>query len=803
MPDKKKVIISVEGMSCATCAQTIEKALKKREGVEAASVNFATEKAVVEYDPARIEAEDLEKAIIDTGYGVKREKEVIRIGGMTCTNCARTIERALKREEGIYSAHVNFATEKAVVEFNPDLVTASRLKQVIRDTGYEVIEEEGIEEVEGEKRAREAEVTKEKYLFLFSLSLSIPILVISMFIGDFPYKSLLLFILTTPVQFIAGYGFYKGAYGALKNRSADMNLLVALGTSAAYFYSTAATFFPDIVGHEVYFETAALLITFILLGRYLEAVAKGKTSEAVRKLLEIKPAFATVLRDGKEMTIPADEVMVGDVIRVRPGERIPADGVVIEGYSSVDESMITGEPIPVEKRVGEEVIGGTINKTGSFLFEAKRVGKDTTLSQIIRLVEEAQGSKAPIQRFADQVASYFVPAVVGISLVSFLVWYLVAGMDFLFSLIISIAVLVIACPCALGLATPTAVMVGTGKGAENGILIKGGEVLERAHRIDTVVFDKTGTLTEGEPEVVDILGFDHDEREVLGLAVSAEIRSEHPLADAIIKHAKSEGVEIKEAERFEALPGMGVKAEIQEEEILLGNRRLMKEMGVDISGLEGSISRLEEEGKTVMIVAFKRRATGLLALSDRLKASAGDAVLELKKRGIDIMMLTGDNERTAKAIGREVGIDRVIAEVLPQRKAEEVKKLQKEGRVVAFVGDGINDAPALVEADIGIAIGAGSDVALESADIILMRSDLRDVVASIELSRRTMRKIRENMFWALVYNSLGIPIAAGVLYPSMGLLLRPEIAAFAMAMSSVSVVSNSLLLKRVKIKQEV
>ena len=582
-----------------------------------------------------------------------------------------------------------------------------------------------------------------------------------------------------------------------------MNLLVALGTSAAYFYSTAATFFPDIVGREVYFETAALLITFILLGRYLEAVAKGKTSEAVRKLLEIKPAFATVLRDGKEMTIPADEVMVGDVIRVRPGERIPADGVVIEGYSSVDESMITGEPIPVEKRVGEEVIGGTINRTGTFLFEAKRVGKDTTLSQIIRLVEEAQGSKAPIQRFADQVASYFVPAVVGISLVSFFVWYLVAGMDFLFSLIISIAVLVIACPCALGLATPTAVMVGTGKGAENGILIKGGEVLERAHKVDTVVFDKTGTLTEGEPEVVDILGFDHDEREVLGLAASAEIRSEHPLADAIIKHAESEGVEIKEPERFEALPGMGVKAEIQEEEILLGNRRLMKEMNVDISRLEGSISRLEEEGKTVMIVAFKRRATGLLALSDRLKASAGDAVLELKKRGIDIMMLTGDNERTAKAIGREVGIDRVIAEVLPQRKAEEVKKLQKEGRVVAFVGDGINDAPALVEADIGIAIGAGSDVALESADIILMRSDLRDVVASIELSRRTMRKIRENMFWALVYNSLGIPIAAGVLYPSMGLLLRPEIAAFAMAMSSVSVVSNSLLLKRVKIKQEV
>ena len=582
-----------------------------------------------------------------------------------------------------------------------------------------------------------------------------------------------------------------------------MNLLVALGTSAAYFYSTAATFFPDIVGHEVYFEIAALLITFILLGRYLEAVAKGKTSEAVRKLLEIKPAFATVLRDGKEMTIPADEVMVGDVIRVRPGERIPADGVVIEGYSSVDESMITGEPIPVEKRVGEEVIGGTINKTGTFLFEAKRVGKDTTLSQIIKLVEEAQGSKAPIQRFADQVASYFVPAVVGISLVSFLVWYLVAGMDFLFSLIISIAVLVIACPCALGLATPTAVMVGTGKGAENGILIKGGEVLERAHKVDTVVFDKTGTLTEGEPEVVDILGFDHDEREVLGLAASAEIRSEHPLADAIIKHAKSEGVEIKEPEMFEALPGMGVKAEIQKEEILLGNRRLMKEMGVDISGLEGSISRLEEEGKTVMIVAFKRRATGLLALSDRLKASAGDAVLELKKRGIDIMMLTGDNERTAKAIGREVGIDRAIAEVLPQRKAEEVKKLQKEGRVVAFVGDGINDAPALVEADIGIAIGAGSDVALESADIILMRSELRGVVASIELSRRTMRKIRENMFWALVYNSLGIPIAAGVLYPSMGLLLRPEIAAFAMAMSSVSVVSNSLLLKRVKIKQEV
>jgi len=644
----------------------------------------------------------------------------------------------------------------------------------------------------------EIEVRNLRILVAFSLALGIPTLVFSYFpVLPLLPMNLWLFLLATPVQFIAGWRFYRGAYDALRSRTTNMDTLIAVGTSAAWLYSTLVTFFPYVFRGEVYFDTSALIIAFILLGKLFEDLAKARASEAIRKLMDLQPRMARVIRSGVEVEIPVEKVEVGEIVVVRPGEKIAVDGVVTEGHSSVDEKMITGESIPVEKKIGDEVIGATINKAGMLKFKATKVGADTTISQIIKLVEEAQISRAPIQRLADIVSSYFVPTVIVIATLSFFAWYFIGRMSFIFALTTFIAVLIIACPCALGLATPTAIMVGTGKGAENGVLIKGGEYLEKAYKLQTIVFDKTGTLTKGQPSVLDIVTLeDWKINDVIKLAAIAEKGSEHPLGEAIVEAAMEKGIEIPDPESFEAIPGHGVEATHQGRRILLGNRKLMVDENLDIEWLEDRIGELEGEGKTVMLVAFENRVIGAISVADTLKEHSAKAVSELKKMGIQVIMLTGDNARTAKAIAKQVGIERVLAEVLPGQKAELIRKLQSEGKVIGMVGDGINDAPALAQADIGIAIGSGTDVALETGGIVLIKDDLRDVVASIKLSRQTIKKIKQNLFWAFFYNTAFIPVAAGLLYPIFGILLNPILAGIAMAFSSVSVVTNSLLLKR-------
>jgi Cu+-exporting ATPase len=685
------------------------------------------------------------------------------------------------------------------------------LKAAIVDAGYSVIE---AETVDTEKAARERERRRQLGLLAFSLSLSIPTMVLMLgfdfldlgaSLGISEWQNLVLFALSTPVQFIAGYQFYIGTYKALRNRRANMDTLIAIGSSAAYIYSVMVTFMPGLfgLGHHTYYDTSAMIISLILFGKYLEAKAKGRTSEAIRKLVDLQARTARVVKNGEEVEVPVEDVVVGDIFVVRPGEKIATDGVVIEGESAVDESMLTGESIPVDKTAGATVIGSSINRNGHLKVRADKVGKDTALSQIIRLVEDAQASKAPIQRYADSVSAWFVPAVIIIALSSFLTWYFflfdalaVEGERFVFSLIIFISVLVISCPCALGLATPTAIMVGSGKGAENGILIKSGGALETAGKVDTIVFDKTGTLTRGEPEVTDVVTDGMDEEELLLLAASAEKGSEHPLGEAIVRRASGPGVTIPNAERFESITGKGVRASVLGKELLIGNRALMEANGVDVDGMEEGLRRLEGEGKTAMIISVDGRVAGIVGVADVLKDTSVQAIRELRGMGIDIIMLTGDNRRTAAVIASQAGIEKYIAEVLPENKAQEVARLQGEGRIVAMVGDGVNDAPALAQADVGIAIGSGTDVAMETGDIVLIRSDLIDVVAAIQLSRKTMSKIRQNLFWALGYNTAGIPIAAGVLYPFFGILLNPIVAAGAMALSSVSVVSNAALLKR-------
>jgi Cu+-exporting ATPase len=728
------------------------------------------------------------------------KKTTISISGMHCASCAQKIESNLRKLKGVKSANVNLATERATLEFNEKTINEDKIISVIEKLGYGVIRESHEEEmIDKEKVARENETKSLKRLFLFSLILSVPIFTISMVLEWFgimlPNKNIILLLLATPIQFIAGYRFYKGALLSLRARTASMDTLIAIGTSAAYFYSLSVILFPSIgLGEEVYFETSAVLITFILLGKWLEAVTKGKASDAIKKLMGLQPKTATVIRNGKEMQIQIKDVIVGDIVIVKPGQKIPVDGVVVEGLSSVDESMITGESIPIEKKRGDKVIGGTFNKHGSFKFKTTKVGRDMVLSQIIKLVEDAQGSKAPIQRLADKVSSYFVPAVMIIAIISFSVWYFVFEQTFVFSLSIFIAVLIIACPCALGLATPTAIMVGTGKGAENGILIKGAEALENAHKLTTIVFDKTGTLTKGKPEVTDIVVSGKlSKKDVLRYAAIAEKSSEHPLAEAINNKAKEERLKIPAAEHFKAIPGYGIEAKYRKN-ILLGNRKLMQKYKIRIEN-EEEISRLENEGKTVMILALDRNIAGMIAVADTLKDFSNKAVEKLHRMGKEVIMITGDNKKTADAIARQLGIDYVLAEVLPEDKEKEIRKLQKKGKIVAMVGDGINDSPALARADIGIAIGAGSDVALETGQIVLMKNDIRDVVAAIELSNYTIKKIKQNLFWAFFYNFIGIPIAAGVLYP---FILNPMIAGAAMALSSVSVVSNSLLMKRYK-----
>ncbi|MCG2717998.1 MAG: heavy metal translocating P-type ATPase [Nanoarchaeota archaeon] len=717
-------------------------------------------------------------------------KTTLSIKGMHCASCSVNIEKALNKKKGIKSANVNFATEKGVIEFDPKLVTEENIIEVPTSMGYiaDVMTEKSNDKVD---KLKDKEIGTLKIKLIIGILLATPALILGMFFmtSPIPYQDYILWALATPVQFYIGSQFYRGAWGALKNKTSDMDTLVALGTSAAYFYSVyAVLFIPD--GHQ-YFEASAVLITLVILGKYLESIAKGKTSEAIKKLMGLSPKTATVIRNNKEIKIPIDNVKVNDIILVKPGEKIPVDGVIVDGHSSVDESMVTGESIPVEKKKGDSVIGATINKTGSFKFKATKVGKNTTLSRIIKLIEDAQGSKAPIQRFADVISSYFVPVVIAISIISFLLWYFAFGAEFSFALIVAVSILVIACPCALGLATPTAIMVGTGKGAQNGILIKGGEALETAHKLTHIILDKTGTITKGDPEVTEIIPLTKlPEKSILELAASIEKNSEHPLAEAIVKKAKS--MKLKDVKGFNAIPGHGVTAKIGAKRYYFGNQKLMNDYKITFP--KDKMLSLESEGKTVMVLAEDKKVLGLVAVADTIKDTSTEAIKKLQDLDIKVYMITGDNERTANAIAKQVGITNVFAEVLPEDKAKYVKKLQKEGKV-AMVGDGINDAPALAQADIGIAMGSGTDVAMETGDVVLMRDDLLDVPKAIKLSRLTMSKIRQNMFWALFYNSLGIPIAAGVLYPFTGWLLSPMIAGGAMAMSSVSVVTNSLLLK--------
>ena len=831
----KRISLPVEGMTCASCVAHVESALKEVRGVSSVRVNLATEKAALELDSGEVSLEELVRAVDEAGYTVPVERGSLNIGGMTCASCVAHVEEALRGVRGVLSVNVNLATEKAMVEYILGVASFQDFREAVDEAGYTV---EGLagetygqkEELERLARVKEIRALRNKVAVSAVLGAII-------FLGSFDgfpwvsnlmertYYPFLLWALATPVQFWAGWVFYTSGLGALRHRAANMHTLIALGTSVAYLYSVAIVFIlafsPETLsvrGIEgaVYFDTSAIIIALILLGRFLEARAKVQTSEAIRRLMGLRPATARVVRDGQEIDLPVENVMPGDIIVVRPGERIPVDGEVVRGYSTVDESMLTGESMPVEKAEGQQVYGATINRTGTFQFRATRVGKDTLLSQIIKLVEEAQGSRAPIQRLADVVSAYFVPSVLGLSAAAFLFWlFLGPEPSFTYALLVTVAVLIIACPCALGLATPTAIMVGTGKGAEKGVLIRSAEALEIAHKANVVVLDKTGTLTLGQPSVTDIIAVSGGEEQLLKLAASAERGSEHPLGEAIVRAAQERGIALEDVADFEAIPGQGVQARVNGNTVVLGNIALMETRGLHLDGLDAAAVELSKQGKTPMFVASDGRALGVIAVADTLKAEAAEVVSWLRDLGMEVIMLTGDTQRTAEAVARQVGVDRVIAQVLPQDKTEVIKSLQRQGRVVAMVGDGINDAPALTQADVGIAMGTGTDVAMESADITLMRGDLKGVLTAFHLSRSTIRTIKQNLFWAFFYNTALIPVAAGVLYPLFNGLggvpsglhfffgdlgfLNPVLAALAMAFSSVTVVSNSLRLRRLKL----
>ncbi len=803
-----RIELPVQGMSCASCVARIEKGLAAVPGVHEAHVNLAAERATLTIDPDRVGVAELAQTIHELGYEVPARALALSVGGMSCASCVAKIERGLRALPGVVRASVNLATERATIEALPSVRTED-IRRVVEALGYTAQAlETPAAEVDREKATREREIRRLGLKTLVGAALSLPLM-----LGSFPEwvpwvpswlaDRVVLFLLATPVHLWVGWQFHIGFWKALRHRTADMNTLVSVGTSAGYVYSVLVTFVPGLFAAEglaagVYFETVAILHTLIILGRFLEARAKGRTSEAIKKLLGLQAKTARVVRDGREVDIPVEAVQVGDLVVVRPGEKIPVDGIVREGASAVDESMLTGESLPVEKRPGAEVFGATLNKTGAFRFEATKVGAETVLAQIIRLVEEAQGSKPPIQQLADRIAGVFVPAVIVIALVSFGVWLAWGPAPaLLFALSNFMAVLLIACPCAIGLAAPTAVMVGIGKGAEHGILLRGAEALELASKLSTIALDKTGTLTKGEPSVTDLLPVNGvPARDLLRLAASAERGSEHPLGDAIVTRAQGEGVELGSPDAFEAVPGHGIRARVEGRQLLLGNLKLMTDEGVDPGGLAKEAERLADEGKTPMFVAVDGRAAGVIAVADTLKPHSREAVTAFHRLGLEVAMITGDNRRTAEAIARQVGIERVLAEVLPPDKAAEVKRLQADGRVVAMVGDGINDAPALAQADVGIAIGTGTDVAIEASDVTLITGDLRGVVTAIALSKRTMRTMKQNFFWAFVYNTVLIPVAAGVLYPVAGALMSPILAGAAMALSSVSVVSNSLRLRR-------
>jgi len=796
--NKKKAKLKITGMTCATCVRTIEKSVSNLDGIIDVKLNLGNEIGTVEYDSKKLNLVDIEKAIKDAGYGVINEKATLKIGGMTCATCVKTIENSLRNLDGIISVNVNLGAEKAFVTYNPKVITISDMKKAIEDAGYQYLGLEGEDVEDLEKKAREKDLKEKQNRFTIGFAVGIPLMILMYLPIKLPsFMPYLMLILTTPVFIYVSYPIFKAAYRALKNRNLNMDVMYSMGIGVAFISSILGTFEIVLSKEYLFYEEAVLLASFLTFGRYLEARAKGKTSEAIKKLIGLQPKTATVIFNNEEKEVAIEDVQINDIVISKPGEKIAVDGEVIGGSSYVDESMISGEPIPVLKKKGDTVVGGTINKNSVVKFKAKKIGKDTFLSQIISLVEEAQGSKPPVQRIADKVVSYFIPIVLSIAIISFIVWYFVLNSSLEFALTRFISVLVIACPCALGLAIPTAVTVGVGRGAELGILIKNSEVLETSKNLKTILFDKTGTLTKGKPEVTDIIGIGIDEKELLKLTASVEKNSQHPLAEAIVRKAKEKGIELVKTEKFNTFEGKGVTAKVQRKEIVIGNRVLFKKKNISFSKeIEEKISQLEYDGKTVIFIALSKKILGVMAIADTLKETTKDAIKEFEKMNFNVAMITGDNVKTANVIADHIGIKRVLAEILPQDKANEVKKLQDNGETVAFVGDGINDAIALTQADVGIAIGSGTDVAIESAEIVLIKDDLMDAVAAIQLSNKVMSRIKWNLFWAFAYNTALIPVAAGLLYPFIGITFRPEFAGLAMAMSDVTVITLSLMLKR-------
>ncbi|MBD0370847.1 MAG: heavy metal translocating P-type ATPase [Pyrinomonadaceae bacterium] len=832
----ERVDLPITGMTCAACARRIERKLSKTPGVNQAGVNFATSRASVAYDPKATGVRELIETVKSIGYGTSAtaRAEFIVDDSARPAGSSTQLENYLNRLAGVVNASFNLSTMEVRAEYLPGATDAKSIKRALEDFGYRVrvVEGAGGDEAaaDSERAAREAEYRDLLRKFFIAALLSLPVLLIAMSHGrisflNFAGVNYLQLALTTPVVFYCGWQFYRGAWAAFRHRAADMNTLIAVGTGTAYLYSVAATFAPgffstasggggDMAGMEgmtndssapVYFEAASVIIALILLGRLLESRAKGRTSEAIRRLIGLQAKTARVIRDGEEVDLAVEDVVAGDLILVRPGEKVPVDGIVEDGASAVDESMLTGESLPVEKAVGDEVFGATINKTGAFRFRATKVGRDTVLQQIVKMVQDAQGSRAPIARMADIISGIFTPVVISIAIATFVIWFIAAPVDVRFQMALNtfVSVLIIACPCALGLATPTAVMVGTGRGAENGVLIKGGASLEIAHKLQTIVLDKTGTITRGRPTLTDVLPAPGvEENELLRLVAATERRSEHPLGEAIVRGAEERDLKLAEVSNFNALAGHGVEATVEGKKIFLGTAKLMRERNVTLDGFEQRAVSLAEEGKTPIYAAIDARFAGLLAVADEIKPESKEAIEAMRRMGLEVVMMTGDNHRTAEAVARQVGIERLLAEVLPEDKAREVKRLQSENRIVGMVGDGINDAPALAQADVGISIGTGTDVAIEASDITLIRGDLRGVVTAIALSRATIRTIKQNLFWAFIYNIVGIPVAAGLLYPFTGWLLSPVIASAAMSLSSVSVVANSLRLRRFRPKNQ-